>query len=133
MAAYQTVNRKQLIDYMTEHSGDSRSIDEWIENMKGGEAGPYVPGRSTVYRLMQRLVSEGLVIRSAPGNSRRAKYQIAKCGSRAAHLHLKCIVCGRLFHLSHETSELLVKSIYADQLFSVSGQTVIYGKCAGCR
>ncbi len=131
MAEYNTEQRKQLIDFLEKHKDLSLSIDGWIDMMQKESSGR-VPGRTTVYRTMERLEREGLVIRTREG--RHSQFQLAQCFGEHGHLHLKCVGCGKLFHMSHEASHVLEKSIFSDSRFNIDqSQTVIYGKCAECK
>lgn len=132
MAIYQTEQRKTLIDFMKKHSDTSFTIEELVKKMQSDLHS--VPGKSTVYRLMQKLVKEGTVKRFVKGNSRQFVYQIAGCEQSDKHLHLKCVECGKLFHMSDQLSGHLLKQIFADSNFSIDeGQTVLFGKCAECK
>lgn len=124
MAEYKTEQRRQLTEFMTKYSDLALSIDEWLEKLK--EEG-YTLGRTTVYRTLLKLEKEGTVISTK--EQRHTHYQISTCCHD--HLHLKCIGCGKLIHLNHDTSHALKSSILGDIGFSVDD--VIYGKCEKCR
>lgn len=128
MAEYKTEQRKQLLDFMQKNSGLALSVDEWTIRMQQHQSD--APGRSTVYRTLLMLEKQGLVIRTK--ERRHSRYQIAGCSHD--HLHLKCLGCGKLVHLSHSASHALEQIISKDEEFSVDGkQTVIYGTCSDCK
>ncbi len=132
MKSYNTEQCRQLVSFMEKNRDKSYSVDEWIAEMKSDSTFAMIPGRSTVFRNIQKLVECGKVIRSATG--RFVKYQLVECPSHAGHLHLKCTSCGELIHLSHEASEALADGVMKDSSFDVSSeQTVIYGKCGKCK
>ncbi|MBR5515081.1 MAG: transcriptional repressor [Clostridia bacterium] len=134
MGEYKTEQRKQLIEFMTKYSELSLSVDGWVEKMKKELHESFIPSRSTVYRTMLKLEKQGRVIRCVEGASHTCNYQIAVCHEHHHHLHLKCVGCGALIHMSHEASELLNNTILKDNNFNVDkNQTVIYGLCAECK
>ena len=55
-------------------------------------------GKSTVYRLVAKLVESGCVRRLSDPATREITYQFIGSGSCAEHLHLKCVGCGKLIH-----------------------------------
>ncbi|MDY3865490.1 MAG: transcriptional repressor, partial [Eubacteriales bacterium] len=91
-------------------------------------------GASTVYRLLGVLTDEGHIRRFTLGRGKTFYYQYVggeRCGT---HLHLKCIVCGRLFHLAGCVSDFMQKQILATSRFALDeSQTILFGTCAACR
>lgn len=133
MAHYQTEQRKILMAYLKAHSDRAFTIEELWEAMKGELPQETVPGKSTVYRMMPGLVEEGLVRRFVKGNSRTFVYQMI-CGEHCdSHLHLKCSVCGKLYHMGDQETENLVAEVFRKHHFSVDEEkTVLFGLCEGC-
>ena len=64
---YQTVGRRQLLDFLKTHTTPC-TIEEIADALP--------VGKSTLYRLMGQLVEDGTVRRFVKGNSRRFTYQI---------------------------------------------------------
>lgn len=127
MAEYRTEQKKILIDFLTENSGRSFTIEEIIEELNGAI------GKSTIYRLMTRLVDEKKVHKSA-GDGRQFLYRITADEHCKHHLHLQCKDCGRVLHLDEATSGALLESVMSARNFLVSEEdTVLMGRCAGCK
>ena len=132
MAEYATEQKKMLSDFLKENAERAFSVDELIEGMKA-RYGEGIPGTSTVYRLMTRLVEEGTVKRFVKGHSRHFVYQIVGDEHCRSHLHLKCIGCGKLLHLDERVSDALLDTIRSNSEFSVNEEeTVLFGECAAC-
>ena len=132
MAEYATEQKKMLSDFLKENAERAFSIDELIEGMRACY-GERVPGTSTVYRLMTRLVEEGSVKRFVKGHSRRFLYQAVRDEHCHSHLHLKCIGCGALVHLDEHVSDRVLEAIRTSSNFSVNEEeTVLFGACARC-
>ncbi len=116
---------------MTKNNDKSASIDEWILLMQK-DLGENVPVRSSVYRIMQNLVREKKVIR-VQHNTKNVEYCISSCLQSHDHLHLKCVNCGELTHISHDITEDFLKKLNNNYNFNVNSiSTIIYGKCTKC-
>ena len=131
MSSYHTEQKKILMDFMIANKDRGFTIDEITEEIQ--KSGASV-GRSTVYRLANRLEAEGVIRRFFRSESRSATYQLAACEHCDSHLHLKCTECGKLFHMEESVSDELVEKIRACSSFFVDEEeSVLYGKCAVCR
>ena len=100
--SYHTQQRCALLAFLSAHADEQFTVEQLLAAM-GDEA----PGRSTVYRALDRLVEEGTVRRFAPESGGSAAYQAMDPGHCDAHLHLKCVDCGRLIHLDEDVSDAL--------------------------
>lgn len=133
MAQYQTEQRRIILAYMKAHSEEAFAIEELCEKLKKETAFTAVPGKSTVYRIMPKLVEEGLVKRFVKGNSRKFLYQMV-CGKHCDHhLHMKCSICGKLYHMEDAESEALFLQVMRKHHFQLDeGSTVLFGQCESC-
>lgn len=133
MARYQTEQKRILLAYMKAHSDEAFTIEELCERMKEEPLVTSAPGKSTIYRLMPELMEEGLVKRFVKGNSRKFLYQMV-CGDHCErHLHMKCSVCGKLYHMEDQESEELLLQVMRKHHFQIDGgKTVLFGQCEGC-
>lgn len=131
MAYYKTEQKQMLIDFLSQHSDESFTIEE-IENKMISD-GINAPGLSTIYRLMPGLVTAGLVKRFSGDKKRHFLYQITGGKQCSMHLHMKCTECGKLFHMNDTFSDSILKEISASSNFSVDrGKTTLFGKCDMC-
>lgn len=132
MAEYVTEQKRMLSDFLTAHRESAYTVEELVGEMSR-EYGDAVPAKSTVYRLITRLVEDGRVRRFVRGHSRRFVYQIVDGESCHSHLHLRCIGCGRLLHLDDEVSDELLGRVKDISNFSVNeAETVLLGECSEC-
>ena len=132
MAEYQTQQKSMLLDYLSRHADGALSMEEVADGLRG-DLGDKAPGKSTVYRLVNRLVEEGTVRRFSAEGSRSALYQIVDGKNCHHHLHMKCTQCGRLMHMNDEQSERIIEQIFGSSDFAVNQeQTTLYGSCAEC-
>ena len=133
MSGYNTEQKKLLLEFLEHNSDNSYTIDEIVEGINAS-AGECALGRSTVYRLMTRLVEEKRVQRFAGEGSRRFLYRVIADDHCRNHLHLKCLRCGRIFHLDSATSDALLEQVRRVKDFSVSEEdTLLFGRCAECK
>lgn len=133
MAHYQTEQKRILLAYMKAHSDRAFTIEELCSRLKEEPALKSVPGKSTVYRIMPELIEEGLVKRFVKENSRKFLYQMV-CGEHCdSHLHMKCSVCGKLYHMEDEESEALLLQVMRRHHFQIDeGKTLLFGQCEEC-
>ncbi len=131
MAEYNTEQKKLLLDFLEKNHDSAYTIEEITNELKSRGA---TVGKSTVYRLMTRLVEEKRVKRQLSDGSRKAIYRITLDSHCHNHLHLQCIKCGRVLHLDEEVSDKLLDTVKQINDFSVSEEdTVLMGKCADCK
>jgi Fur family ferric uptake transcriptional regulator len=137
MSSYQTEQKRVLLDFLTRHCDTPFTIEELVRQMEleeAQEAEPEAaPGKSTVYRLMTRLVEEGTVKRFVQGNSRHFCYQIVGGEHCRHHFHLKCTKCGKLIHMNEESSEKILQQVLMGSDFEVNQEeTTFFGCCKDC-
>ena len=131
MAEYNTEQKKLLLDFLEKNHDSAYTIEEISTELKAKGASV---GKSTVYRLMTRLVEEKRVKRQINDGSRKAIYRITLDSHCHNHLHLQCIKCGKVLHLDEKVSDKLLDTVQRLNDFLVSEEdTVLMGKCADCK
>jgi len=133
MAIYKTIQRQELIRFLKTHDEEAFTISEIFEYMKNDTEYFNVPAQSTIYRLIRELTESGIVKRTVKGNSRQFVYQILKEENCLNHLHMKCSVCGQMYHLSEEISKIIAENVMTNNSFSLGNDTVLSGKCVKCK
>lgn len=128
--SYNTKQKSAIINCIQEIDNRHFTVDELFDLLnKGGNS----VGRTTVYRMLERLTDEG-VLRKYAATGESACYQYA--GERDdchEHFHLKCEKCGSLIHLDCDEIAEFHNHIKSHHGFSVNNfKTVIYGICEGC-
>lgn len=123
-AVYNTKQRSAVLRIFEENAEKQFTIDELIA-LLGDEA----PGKSTVYRLVGKLEEEGTLRRFTREGTSKAVYQLSGAHCCSEHLHIKCVDCGLLIHLDHETQNELTKNTG----FTIDDSlSMLYGVCADC-
>ncbi len=132
MANYNTEQKKILLDFLARSCENSYTIEEIITALSH-EHTDKMPAKSTVYRLMNKLVEEKLVHRSAGEKGRQFVYRSTAAEDCRHHLHLQCVACGKVLHLDRDTSNTLLCEVRAARGFNISeSDTVLLGKCEFC-
>ena len=132
MADYRTRQRDEVLGYMRRHSERAMTAAELADALRR-EGGDAAPGKSTVYRLLCRLADQGLIKRLPRAGARAQAYQMDGHQSCGDSLHLKCVRCGRLTHLTHEQTAPLAGMLRQSHSFDIDeAQTTLYGRCAQC-
>lgn len=125
---YKTQQRRCLIDFLSAHG--ECTTEEIIEEMT--EIG--APARSSVYRLIKQLVEEGVVKRYTKDNSRKFVYELVGEEECRHHLHLKCMRCGKMMHLSQNTSLKTKEAVLEEADFYIDQEkTILFGICKACK
>ena len=128
MAEYNTEQKKLLLEFLEKNHDSAYTIEEISNELKAKGASV---GKSTVYRLMTKLVEEKRVKRQLASGSRKAVYRIVLNEHCHNHLHLQCTECGRVLHLDEKTSDELLSTVKRLKSFAINeDDTVLMGRCA---
>lgn len=127
--SYKT-HQRSCIEECIKSAGDRHlTVDDIINllNARGESV-----GRTTVYRTLERLEKENRVRHYAADKRQSDCYQYITDGCRE-HFHLKCVNCGRLFHLSCAHLNEVYTHISDSHGFCVDrSKTIFYGVCKDC-
>ena len=125
---YNTEKRTAVLEFLEKNSSSAFTIDEIAERLS-----PDGSGKSTYYRLVSKLVEEGVIKRISDEKTRHTTYQYLGSTGCGEHLHLKCKECGKLIHLDHSTSHAVENKILEMGGFSIDEGAILFGKCKGCK
>ena len=132
MAEYKTKQREMILDYMIKNKNIHVTADMIINYFR--LYGTPI-GKTTVYRNLDKLVTENIVRKFTIEDGVSACYQYAPDGSRCMeHYHFKCSECGKLFHVHCDFMNEISEHVYKKHKFMIdSSKTVFYGICEECR
>ncbi|WP_028511164.1 transcriptional repressor [Ruminococcus sp. NK3A76] len=133
MAKYNTLQKEELRCFLARHKTESFTVRQIADRMKADPEVTKAPGESTVYRLVKELVESGEVKRTVKGNSRNFVYQLTEGEGCHHHLHMKCVACGKLYHMNDEESREIVEKIFKEESFELDQSAVLPGKCRECK
>lgn len=124
---YNTEKKAEILELFSKGGGQAFSAEEICSAILNDGR-----GKSTVYRIISKLVDQGILRRISDGKTRHITYQYINTGGCSEHLHLKCNVCGKLIHLDEETSHTLGVSILKTEGFTIDEGALLYGRCESC-
>ena len=123
-------HQREVIEKMLSEKGDIHfTVDTVLDELhRKGEA----VGRTTVWRCLERLASEGRVRKYVQAGE-SACYQYIHSGGCCEHFHLKCERCGELIHMQCDTLCHIGVHIEEEHGFKINPlKTVFYGVCEKC-
>ncbi len=129
---YKTKQKEQILQYLTSHEGEHVTAQELSRHLED-EGTPV--GTATIYRCLDQLVSEGVLRKYTLDSRTCACYEYLPHGGECSrHFHLKCLQCGKLYHVTCEHLCELESHILEHHGFRIDqSKTVLYGVCAECR
>ena len=128
---YNTPAKKTVADFFASNPDKQFSAEQVIENIRA--RGEKVPGNSTVYRIISAMTEGGELARFRTDDAGYLFQYIGPSCDCENHFHMKCVHCGRIYHLECEKSEELVEHMLSDHGFRInSGMSVLYGTCGAC-
>lgn len=124
---YQTKQRNAVLALFQQQEDCCFTVEEaYLQLAAKGLA----VGKTTVYRAITRLCREG-VLRRYVDQGQVARFQYHVCAGN--HLHVRCVDCGYLAHLTCQEVNAFCSHIAGHHGFQLEeNQTVLYGHCARC-
>lgn len=131
-STYNTKQKKLVHDLMQSNGQKQLTCDE-ITYLLLQNGTPV--GKTTVYRQLERLASEGVLKKHNSHSSKSFVYQYVDTSLHCdEHMHLRCIKCGKYEHLSCDFMKTVSEHISQHHNFAVSNScTEIMGICGNCR
>ena len=126
---YKTKQREKILQCLNQNPDRHLNVDEIVELLRlNGES----VGKTTVYRYIDKLCTEGLVRKYFLPEGDGACYQLCDKNCKQ-HFHLKCVDCGELIHTECDFLAGVAEHVNAEHGFVIDpGLTVLYGFCEHC-
>ena len=124
--------RRQLIlDYLINNRQHAVSASNILAHLEEQGA---APNPTTVYRYLDKLAGEQRVMKYVADKGEKAVFQYVDEGRHCReHLHLKCVRCGRIYHLDCHFMDEVRAHLMAEHGFTLQCEgSVLYGLCRGC-
>ena len=131
-AAYKTKQQDLLFSYIREMKGKHFTAEDVRTHFEEKQISI---GIATIYRQLEKFVSEGLIQKYFIDDHSAACFEYAgeECNANEQHFHLKCELCGRLIHLECDELVELGGHLKAEHGFVINPlRTVFYGLCTDC-
>lgn len=128
---YKTKPKEYILEYLKNHKNQRFSVKEMYDSIiKEG----YDINLATVYRNINILEEEGVLLKHQGSDINFATYQYIENADCLAHFHFECIKCGKVSHLGAFETNSFLKMIKAKLFFEVEPQnTYIRGICNDCK
>ena len=130
---YKTKQREEVLTYLKTVPGQHVTVADIVRYMR--DKGSSV-GTTTVYRQIERLVDEGVVMKyivdaNSPACFVYTPENLVAVGEPC--FHCKCESCGKLIHLHCEEIAMIQGHLRAEHGFVLDPKrTVFYGTCDAC-
>ena len=129
LPSYSTRQRKALLAYLGRHPDELLTARQIAAALAGERI-----SLSAVYRNLAQLEAEEKVRRSSKSGTREICYQYLDAESCKGALHMRCIKCGRTFHMASGNAVLFAKHLAQSERFMLdTADTVLYGTCSDCK
>lgn len=125
---YQTGQREILYDFFNKHPHQQFSAKEIAQALSEKHISV-----SAIYRNLAAMSEDGTLRCSVKSGSREKQYQFVSNSACKDCIHLTCIRCGKIFHMSRHTMQTLLSNLTQIEGFQLSKpQTILYGTCRQC-
>ncbi|MBQ5969906.1 MAG: transcriptional repressor [Clostridia bacterium] len=128
---YNTKQKDRILQCLKAHCTRAHSMDELLAFM---EQDGLSVGKTTAYRHIQRLVDSGRVRKFVEPDGKCATFQyLDEVGDCSAHLHLKCVRCGRFIHLDCSLMDGIQEHLLVHHGFWIDREkSLLFGLCEDC-
>lgn len=127
---YSTLQQRTILSYLERNSSSSFTAGEVFQALT--DAGESI-GQTTVYRALDRLAEEDLLIKVPSMDGRQARYRYIGASVDPASGRMVCLSCGKMIPLECAHLESLVRHIGSEHGFEIDTRhTVLYGYCPEC-
>lgn len=128
---YDTQSRKKIKQYIERQKNCIFSVDDVYQYLMSNDC---LIGKTTVYRNMNRLVNDGVLLRLRYADEKKSMYQyIENQKKNERYIYLRCMECGKMIRLKIDYSIELEELIMNKYGFKVNGtENIISGLCKDC-
>jgi Fur family ferric uptake transcriptional regulator len=127
-----TRQKSLILNYLRERQEEHVRAEDIINDLKAQEE---AVGKTTVYRVLKSLESEGMIRKYTLSEKSPACYQYSGGHPECRHhYHLVCSGCGKLIHFNSSLMAKIAEEMMMKEAFQVDeSKTVFYGYCKACR
>ena len=128
---YKTKTKEYILDFLSNHKNKRFSVKEIYDSILEQDKSINI---TTIYRNIQSLQNEGLLLKHQSNDNDYATYQYIENSTCLAHFHFECKKCGKVIHLGAKETNDFLRMIKVRMQFSVEPQnTYITGICNNCK
>lgn len=130
---YDTQSRKKIKQYIERQTNCIFSVNDVYQYLMSNDC---LIGKTTVYRNMNRLVNDGVLLRLQYADEKKTMYQykyIENQKKNEMYIYLRCMECGKMIRLKNDYSIELEELIMNKCGFRINGTVnIISGLCKDC-
>ena len=127
---YRTKHRDKLLEFFSLNRSDNYRVAD-LKKVLDQEG--YRVGIATLYRQVAALFDEGYLGSIQSEDSAESYYYVGKPSQCVFHYHLKCLECGKLYHLDCHVMEAMEEHVEGHHLFIIDRkESTLYGRCIAC-
>lgn len=129
---YSTQKREKIKEFLVDNRNRTVTIQDIMFYLQQEQMEVNI---TTVYRYLERLAAEGVVLKTVNGKREQASFQYVGDNKECHnHLHMKCSVCGLVFHLDCGFMAQIRDHIMEKHGFDISCEdSYLSGVCVSCR
>ena len=129
---YKTKPRHLIIEYLKTNADTRFTARDILNAINDAECNL---NRSTVYRNLERLCKEGVLVKYKETDIQATCYQYSeKHGSCHSHMHAQCSDCCKIFHLDNDILDDAARKMQSEYGIDIDyGKTVLIGVCRECK
>ena len=129
MSGYNTKQKKLMLAYLGEHPDEPLSARQIAYALQREHI-----SISTVYRNLADLENEAKIRRCTKSGTQEAFYEYIAADHCKDVVHMKCVKCGRTFHMTEQNAAMLAEFLAQNEQFGLDrNSTVLYGTCSQCK
>ena len=130
-STYKTKQREAVLECLKKNSDNHFTIEEIMEYLKTKNE---IIGQTTIYRYVNTLVNDGMVIKYVIDSGRPACFQYIDSISKPYEdYHLQCDTCGKIFHMDCNIFKEMKEHLQKKHKFEINTtKIVLYGTCDNC-
>ena len=130
-SGYVTASRKRILEFLKTNSNRTVTAADIDRYLKENDSEVNI---TTIYRYLDKLATEGTVIKYVAEKGEKAAYQYVEMGHQCdTHLHMKCVKCGCIIHLECAFMDEISEHIRKDHGFMLQCKnSILYGTCKDC-
>jgi len=129
---YRTKNRQMILSYLRQNSNRTVCVNDIYKYLKENMMEVNL---TTIYRYLDKLVSEKQLVKYAADQGDKACYHyVDQKNDCLNQLHLQCKTCGELFHVDADFMAEMEKQFQEQFGFTVDyTSSILYGTCNKCK
>lgn len=130
--SYKTKQRQIILNFLKNNKTNHITAEDIMEHLRDQNT---PVGKSTIYRYLDILIKDNIVKKYTIDKISSACYQyISENNECDIHYHLRCTICGKLFHVQNILFNDISNVLLKDFDFKLdNSKTVLYGICKECQ